>query len=95
MRKFVIIVLIILFFYLQYQLWCGCIKSFYLKKAFNKRKVITDKTHKRNQLIAKRVRALQLHQISIEDLAREQLGMIKKGEVYYQIVDRHASKRKK
>ena len=87
MRKIIIPVFVILFLVLQYQLLGGCIKLFYLKKAITQQAAENNRFYKRNTFLEQRVLALQRHQISIEDLAREQLGMIKKGETYYQIIE--------
>ncbi|MBN1684051.1 MAG: septum formation initiator family protein [Gammaproteobacteria bacterium] len=95
LRKIIIVLLVILFVILQYQLWGGSIKLFYLKRAIAKETSQNDQFYKRNELLRQRVQALQQHKISVEDLAREQLGMVKKGEVYYQVVEKNQTHKEK
>lgn len=88
LRNIIFVLFIVVLLALQYQLWGGGIKSFYLKRAITEARIDNHQFFQKNGLLGENIQALQNHSISAEDLAREQLGMIKPGEVYYQIIDR-------
>ncbi len=88
------LILVLLFLLLQYQLWAGEGNMF---DAWSlQRQVIAQKSEntellKRNQALAAQVQDLKKGQAAIEEQARTDLGMIKKGESFYQIVREPAS----
>lgn len=82
---FLVVVLVIL----QYRLWFesgGIIDMVRLKKRLSVEQQINDKIKKRNQTLLLQVQHLQKNQDAVESRARQELGMIKKGETYYQVV---------
>ncbi len=88
--KVMLAIFIALLILLQYQLWFG--EGSY-RQVWHLRKAI-DQQQKENQALKKRNDALQAqvadlhqgHQV-VEALARNELGMVKKGETFYQIVE--------
>lgn len=83
------IVVILLFIMLQYQLWIGhdsVKETFHLKKAIAQSQQHNQALEKRNNHLIKRIMVLKSGKGMVEDLAREQMGMIKQNEEYYQFV---------
>lgn len=75
--------------YLQYTLWFkdGHIReSMKLKKSLRTQLEINQSLKKENDALLFEIRRLHEHQDSVEEKARTELGMIKKGETYYQVV---------
>lgn len=88
--KAIIVVLAVLTLILQYQLWFGAggiesIKS--LNQSIAIQTTENDKLSERNHAISADINDLQHGQQATEERARTQLGMIKQGEVYYQITN--------
>jgi len=84
------VVLIALFALLQYKLWLasdGFRQTWHLEKAIATQMDSNDALAKHNQLLARQVAELTHGQGTVEALAREELGMIKPGEQYYQFVN--------
>lgn len=82
--------LLILFISLQYSLWLkpeGIKDLISLKKAIASQEQINSDLLKKNQQLRSRVFELKHNPTTVDALARSQLGMIKKGEVYYQFVE--------
>jgi len=83
------LLLLLLLVLFQYQLWFG---TGNLRDAWTlQQQVQAQKQHnieltKRNQKLAAEVKDLKTGQAAIEEQARTDLGMIKKGETFYQIV---------
>jgi len=80
----------LLLIYLQYHLWIG--KDSYqeynaLKKMIAQQQQENMKLKTRNDMFKAEVNDLKNGLKSIEEHARLELGMIKRGEVFYQIVD--------
>ena len=74
---------------LQYRLWFqpgGVLDMYRLKKQLTIEQVQNEKFKKRNQLVLLQVQHLQKNQDAVEMRARQELGMIKKGETFYQVV---------
>lgn len=85
----VIIVLFALLAFLQYRLWfeSGGIRDMLQMKAdLAKQQVETDKLKKSNEVLMAQIEQLQKSEESTEAHARNELGMIKKGETFYQVV---------
>ena len=88
--KFLVFVLIALLLFLQYKFWSshgGLINTWRLHRSVNAQQKINKNLIKRNQELANQVYRLKHDKGSVELLARENLGMIKKGEKYYRVVD--------
>ena len=87
--KIVIFLLVILLLILQYQMWfsrSGIVPTIHLKHAVAQQTKENQKLIKRNEQLLKNIQALKHSHDSVKTLAREELGMVKKGEVYYQFV---------
>lgn len=81
-------IFIILLLGLQWQLWFGSQGILVQKKLHRQYKVeasLNDELKNRNGLLSQRIANLQSSYEVIEERAREDLGMIKEGEVYVQL----------
>lgn len=88
LKLFMLAVLLILFF-LQYRLWLepgGINDMLRLKKALTEQALENDKLKKRNEALLFQIERLQNSKDGTESRARNELGMIKKEETFYQIV---------
>ncbi|EDN70379.1 Septum formation initiator [Beggiatoa sp. PS] len=90
MLKIFMVIFSLLLIYLQYHLWIG--KDSYqeynaLKKMIAQQQQENMKLKTRNDMFKAEVNDLKNGLESIEEHARLELGMIKRGEVFYQIVD--------
>lgn len=75
--------------FLQYRLWFesgGFIEMLQLKKQLAVEQLQNEKLKKRNQQVLLQVQQLQKNQDAVELRARQELGMVKKGETFYQVV---------
>lgn len=75
--------------YLQYQLWFGFngLNDYFMHSEHAERLAQTnDKLHKRNQVLAADVKDLKVGLEGVEERARNELGLIKKGETFFRIV---------
>lgn len=87
-------ILLALLLLLQYPLWLG--KGSWLSVLDMGRQVETqkqtnEKTQQRNAALDAEVRDLKNGTDAIEERARSELGMIKRGEVFYQVVGEEAA----
>jgi cell division protein FtsB len=83
------ILFVLLLIFLQYRLWFesgGIIDMMRLKKQLSMESHQNDLLKKRNQALLEQVQYLQKNNDAIESRARRELGMIKKGETFYQVV---------
>lgn len=81
--------LIALLLLLQYEFWFsdGGMKTVrQLKHSIAKQQRINNQLDQQNQLLIAEVKDLQSGNAAIEARARNDLGMVKKGEVFYQVV---------
>jgi cell division protein FtsB len=86
--KILPIVLLLLLIFLQYRLWFdsdGILHMHHLKKQLARQMQDNAKLKQRNEELFLEVRSLQTNQDSIESHARQELGMIKKDEMFYQV----------
>lgn len=77
------------FVFLQYRLWFesdGILEMLQLKKKLAVQSIKTEEAKKRNEALVFQVERLQHSKDAVESRARNELGMIKKGEIFYQIV---------
>ena len=85
----IVVILIALFILLQYQLWFavgGIMSVYHLNKNIHQQ-ILENKTFaNRNAVLAADIDDLKHGNEVIEERARNDLGMIKKGEVFYQVV---------
>ncbi|MBV9576051.1 MAG: septum formation initiator family protein [Gammaproteobacteria bacterium] len=81
--------LIIILIFLQYHLWfsSGGIQDLLkIKQMLVEQKNENEKLKKNNEMLLFQIRRLQNGRDEAETRARNDLGMIKKGEIFYQIV---------
>ena len=88
--KMVVVLLVLLLGYLQYRIWFGdgnLIEVFQLRDEVEAQREENNRLHERNAVLDAEVRDLQQGFDAIEEHAREDLGMVKDGETFYQIVE--------
>ena len=88
--KKLLILLVILLVYLQYNLWIGdgSLQDVWrLHKDVETQHEENAVLRERNEALDAEVKDLQQGFEAIEDHAREDLGMIKDGEIFYQVVE--------
>ncbi len=88
--KLWIAILLILFLALQVKLWVGegglgDVRQ--LERSVESQKQINQRHQERNQGLAGEVQDLKHGTEAIEERARSELGMIRKGETFYQIIE--------
>ncbi|MCU7801901.1 MAG: cell division protein FtsB [Candidatus Thiodiazotropha sp. (ex Lucinoma borealis)] len=87
--RFIIAILIGLLLFLQYRLWVG---EGSLAEVNNLKHEISQLQHEmiglreRNRALQAEVEDLRTGQTAIEERARSELGMIKEGEIFYQVI---------
>ncbi|MCX7125228.1 MAG: cell division protein FtsB [Gammaproteobacteria bacterium] len=89
--KLILGALVILLILLQYELWFsdGGVKTvFQMQKDISAQAKKNDQLDKRNQILIAEIKDLQSGNAAIEARARNDLGMVKQGEVFYQVVKR-------
>lgn len=85
----VLILLVLVFAYLQYVLWFeedGIFNMIGLKKQLTLQAQQNEKLKQRNQKLYQQVQRLKQDPEVAEARARGELGMIKKGEKFYQLI---------
>jgi cell division protein FtsB len=86
----VTLILVALLLLLQYPLWIGkgsWLKVWDLNRQLEAQQQVNRQTQARNALLDAEVRDLKQGTAAIEERARSELGMIKRDEVFYQIVE--------
>lgn len=89
--KILLVVLGVLFGMLQYSLWFGdgsLPSAWLLKHEVSLQREENARLLERNQILRAEVVDLKQGIEAIEERARVELGMIKKGEVFYQVIDK-------
>lgn len=84
----ILLIFVALFFLLQYQLWFatgGILSAYRLNKNLNYQVAENKKLEERNAILMADIFDLKHGNQAIEERARNDLGMIKRGEVFYQI----------
>jgi cell division protein FtsB len=87
--KLLPILLIAILLILQYRLWFetgGIQDMVHLKKELSQQQHENETLKKRNDTLLQEVQYLQKNKDAIEGRARQELGMIKKDETFYQVV---------
>lgn len=90
--KIILIALIVLLTLLQYEFWFsdGGIKTVWqLEKNIEKQQKINQDLDQRNEILVAEIKDLRSGNEAIEAHARNDLGMIKNNETFYQIVPAH------
>ncbi len=88
--KGVIGILIVLLGLLQYKLWVGdgsLSELWYRKQKISAQEMNNTALRQRNQQLEAEVRDLKEGLDAAEERAREELGMVKRGEVFYLVVE--------
>lgn len=88
--KWLLILLISVFLILQYKLWAersSVAETVQLKQEIAQQKKQNQQLLERNKTLIAEVNDLKHGHQAIEERARSELGMIKKGEQFYQIVN--------
>jgi cell division protein FtsB len=96
--RLVIAVLLVAFVALQYRLWVGegsLAEVAGLKRQLASQQAELDALKARNQSLRDEIDELKKGLAAVEARAREELGMIKEGETYYQIIGQPAAKQDK
>ncbi len=82
-------ILLALLLLLQYPLWLGkgsWLKVWDMGKQVEAQKQINEQTQKRNASLDAEVRDLKRGTDALEERARSELGMVKQGEVFFQVI---------
>ena len=88
--RWLIVVLLLLLAALQYRLWLGegsLAEQHRLELQVEEQSRINSELKARNAVLEREVLELQTGNQGLEQRAREQLGLIREGETYYQLVD--------
>lgn len=91
MRRPVTLILAVLLLLLQYPLWLGkggWLKVWELNRQVEAQQQANQQTQARNALLDAEVRDLKQGTEAIEERARSELGMIKRDEVFFQILEK-------
>ena len=94
--RIIAVILGLLFFVLQYDLWIGegSLRTvWHLQKEISEQKKENNKIRARNESLFAEVKDLKKGDAAIEERARNELGMIKKGEIYIQVVSPNETKK--
>lgn len=89
-KKAALIAAVLLFIILQYRLWfddSGLIASFRLDKQIQEIAKQNQQAQKRNQSLLDEVQDLHRGSEMLEEFAREDLGMVKKGEQFFLFIE--------
>lgn len=89
--KTLMVILCLLLLVLQFRLWFGdggLIESHRLQQAVDTRQIQNSALKERNDALEAEVVDLKTGVAAIEERARSDLGMIKKGETFYQTVEK-------
>jgi cell division protein FtsB len=91
MSKPVMILLAVILVLLQYRLWLshdGLPSLLRLHQAVEKQRLDNTELKERNQVLAAEVQDLKSGLDALEERARSELGMVKPGETFFQIIDK-------
>ena len=83
-------ILLVLLVWLQYRLWLGdggIPDMLRLETEVEIVRAETDRLHERNQALEAEVHDLKQGLEAIEERARSEMGMIREGEAYFQVID--------
>jgi len=89
--RWLLIVLSLIFMFLQYRLWVGegsLAQRQVLKHKVEVQQQENEVLRERNRVLANEVGNLKEGLESVEERARTDLGMIKEGETFYMVVDK-------
>ena len=87
--KFLLLLLVVMFAMLQYKIWFapgGVVETLQLKRSIEKLNKKNQALSEKNAILKADVKDLKTGYNAIEERARNELGMIKRNEVFYQVV---------
>ena len=88
--KFITVIMVLLLLLLQYRLWSGngsMIEVSHLRDEIKNIKSENEQLKERNLSLMAEVFNLKQGHEAIEEIARSEMGMVKDGEIFYQIID--------
>lgn len=88
--KWLLLILLSIFAILQYRLWVseGSLADVVrLEREVEKQKVANERLKERNRVLAIEVDELKTGLDSVEERARQDMGMIKEGETFYMLIE--------
>ena len=88
--KFLTVLFVILIILIQYPLWFsrgGWLNVFDLNNKYQNQKEINQVLEKQNDALRAEVNDLKKGTDAIEERARDELGMIKEGEIFFEIIN--------
>ncbi|GLS82828.1 cell division protein FtsB [Paraferrimonas haliotis] len=89
--KRLLVILLVLLGLLQYRLWFGnnsLPQYFQLQSQIQAQQLSNDKLVERNQVLYSEIEDLKEGSEALEERARNELGMIKKNESFYRVINR-------
>lgn len=89
--RIIIVILLLILLVLQFRLWVGegsLAEVYSLKKEIGVQQAELERLKQRNKALQAEVEDLKQGVEAIEARARNELGMIREGETFYQIIDR-------
>ncbi len=89
--RWLLVALLLILAVLQYRLWIAegsLAEKHRLQRQVEEQSLVNEQLRERNAALEREVLELQTGQKGIEQRAREQLGLVREGEVYYQFVDK-------
>jgi cell division protein FtsB len=92
--KLIVAILFVLLIWLQYRLWLGdggIPEVLELEQEIETVQTEVDRLQERNRALDAEVMDLKTGIEAIEERARSEMGMIKKDEIYYQVIDSESS----
>lgn len=92
--KYLVTLLILFFLGLQFKLWLsddGYRETQRLREAVAEQEAKNRELKQRNRALEAEVKDLKEGLAAIEERARSELGMVKQGETFYQIIERDAA----
>ena len=95
--RILIALLLVMLVWLQYRLWVGegsLAEVYSLRQEIEAQKQELEALNRRNQALQAEVDDLKKGFAAIEERARTELGMIREGETFYQVVEPAGEKRK-
>ena len=96
--RLLILLLLLLFLLLQYRLWVapgGLPDVWRLQQELAAREAENRRLEARNRALEAEVRDLKEGLEAVEERARSEMGMIREGETFYQIIDRSPGAKEK
>ncbi len=88
--RWILILLLVIFVGLQYRLWIGqgsWEQIVSIERDIEQRDLINERLRDRNRVLENEVHDLKSDMESVEERARSELGLIKKDETFYLLVD--------